>query len=285
MNKLSREKQIQVVKCLVDGNSVRATVRITGVAKNTIQKLVLDLGEACMDYHDEHVRNVASKRVECDEIWNFVQKKDANCTPGELATVGVGSVWTWIAIDADSKLVLSYLVGGRDGSYAYAFMCDVADRLANRVQLTTDAHSSYFTAIREAFAGEVDYAMLVKKYGKGEGSPDTRYSPAICTGIEKKPKIGNPDKDYISTSYVERQNLTLRMSMRRFTRLTNGFSKKMEHLEAAVALHYMHYNFVRIHQSIRCTPAMEAGLTKKLWSMGDIVDPKEQMLFDQALNR
>ncbi len=273
MNKLSREKQIQVLNALVEGNSIRATVRMTGVAKNTIQKLLLEIGEACQTYHDENVVGLTSKRVQCDEIWNFVGKKDKNCTPGELATVGVGSVWTWVAIDADTKLVISYLVGGRDSEYAYAFMQDVAYRIENRIQLTTDAHGAYFHAVRETFGNEVDYAMLVKKYGNVPGnSSDIRYSSGSVLSVSKLPKIGNPDMDEISTSYIERQNLTMRMSMRRFTRLTNGFSKKIENLEAAVALHYMYYNFVRIHQTIRCTPAMEAGLTKKLWSMGDIVD-------------
>ena len=272
MNKLTREKQIEVVKCLVEGNSIRSTSRITEVARNTVSKLILELGEACEQYHDEHVVNVNSKRVECDEIWSYVGKKDANCTSGELATVGVGSVWTWTAIDADSKLIVSWLVGGRDGEYAYRFMSDVASRLANRVQLTTDAHSSYFTAVREAFAGEVDYAMLVKKYGKGYEGKDVRYSPAECTGTEKKVKMGNPNRDLISTSYVERQNLTMRMNMRRFTRLTNAFSKSIEHHIASVAIYFMHYNFVRIHQTLRCSPAMEAGIEKRLWDIGDLVD-------------
>jgi IS1 family transposase len=272
MNKLSRETQIQIVAALVEGNSIRAISRMVDVSRNTISKLLLDLGAACEKYHDEHVKNLTTKRVECDEIWAFVGKKDANCTSGELATVGVGSVWTWTAIDADSKLIVSWLVGGRDGSYAYAFMCDVADRLANRVQLTTDAHSSYFTAVCEAFAGEVDYAMLVKKYGKGYEGKDVRYSPAECTGTEKKVKMGNPNRDLISTSYVERQNLTMRMNIRRFTRLTNGFSKSVQHHAASVALHFMHYNFVRIHQTLRMSPAMSAGLTKHLWNIGNLID-------------
>jgi IS1 family transposase len=272
MNKLSRDKQIEVVKCLVEGNSLRSTSRITGVARNTVSKLILDFGAACEKFHDETVHGLTTKRVECDEIWSYVGKKDAQCTSGELATVGVGSVWTWTAIDADSKLIVSWLIGGRDGEYAYAFMCDVADRLANRVQLTTDAHSACFTAVREAFAGEVDYAMLVKKYGKGESGSEVRYSPAICTGIEKKPKMGKPDKDLISTSYVERQNLSMRMGMRRFTRLTNGFSKSIEFHAASVAIYFVHYNFVRVHQTLRCSPAMEAGVMKHLWDIGNMVD-------------
>ncbi|MFI5200988.1 MAG: IS1 family transposase [Candidatus Kapaibacterium sp.] len=274
MNKLNREKQIEIVKCLVEGNSIRSASRITGTSRNTVSKLILALGEACEKFHDENVKNVNSKRVECDEIWSYVGKKDANCTPAERGSGELGSVWTWTALDADSKLIVSWLIGGRDGEYAYAFMSDVASRLANRVQLTTDAHSVYLTAVRESFGDSgVDYAMLVKKYGKGEGSrPETRYSPAICTGIEKQPKLGNPDSDLISTSYVERQNLSMRMNMRRYTRLTNGFSKSIEHHIAAVAIYFMHYNFVRIHQTLRVTPAMEAGLTKHLWEIGDLVD-------------
>ena len=273
MNKLTREKQIEVVKCLVEGNSIRSTSRITSVSRNTVSKLILQLGEACEAYHDTHVQGVNSKRVECDEIWTYVGKKDANCTPDERASREVGSVWTWTALDADSKLIVSWLVGGRDGEYAYMFMQDVASRLANRVQLTTDAHAVYFTAVRESFGEAVDYAMLIKKYGKGEGkSPETRYSPAICTGIEKQPKIGNPDMDLVSTSYVERQNLSMRMGMRRFTRLTNGFSKSIEHHIASVAIYFMHYNFVRVHQTLRCSPAMEAGIEKRLWDIGDLVD-------------
>ncbi len=273
MNKLTREKQIEVVKCLVEGNSIRSTSRITNVARNTVSKLILELGEACEKYHDEHVMSVKAKRVECDEIWSYVGKKDANCTEGERATFGVGSVWTWTAIDSDSKLIVSWLVGTRDGDSAYQFMQDVAYRLANKVQLTTDAHSAYFTAVREAFVDVgVDYAMLVKKYGKSYEGKDVRYSPAVCTGTEKLPKMGNPDRDFISTSYIERSNLTLRMNNRRFTRLTNGFSKSIEHHIASLAIYFMHYNYVRIHQTLRCSPAMEAGIEKRLWDIGDLVD-------------
>jgi IS1 family transposase len=273
MNRLSREKQIEVVKCLVEGMSLRATVRMTGVALNTVTKLLVDLGKVCQEYHDTHVRNLKSERIQCDELWAFVAKKDRACSPSEKATVGIGSVWTWTAIDADSKLCASYLVGGRDGEYAYQFMSDVASRLTNRVQLTTDAHSAYLTAVRESFHNEIDYAMLVKKYGNAVGnSPDVRYSPGVCTGIEKQPKIGKPEPEHISTSYVERQNLNMRMNNRRFTRLTNAFSKKLENLQASVALYFIHYNFVRIHQSLRCSPAMEAGISKRLWDVGDIVD-------------
>jgi IS1 family transposase len=274
MNKLTREQKIEVVKCLVEGNSIRSTSRITDVSRNTISKLLLQLGEACEAYHDEFVVNVKSERVECDEIWSYVGKKDASCSDAEKDSNEVGSVWTWTAIDSDSKLIVSWLIGGRDGEYAYQFMSDVASRLANRVQLTTDGHKAYLAAVRDSFyENGVDYAMLIKQYGKGAGnSPDVRYSPGVCTGIEKKVKMGNPDKDLISTSYVERQNLTMRMSMRRFTRLTNGFSKSILHHTAAVALNFMYYNFVRVHQTLRCSPAMEAGLTKHLWEIGDLVD-------------
>ncbi len=274
MNKLNRDKQIQIVSALVEGNSIRAISRMVDVSRNTISKLLLDLGAACEKFHDENVKGVTAQRVEADEIWSFVGKKDANCTDGERASGNVGSQWTWTAIDTDSKLIISWLVGRRDGEYAYMFMSDVASRLANRVQLTTDAHANYFTAVRESFGvNGVDYAMLVKKYGKGAGnSPDVRYSPGEVISIEKQPKFGNPNADHISTSIVERQNLTMRMSMRRFTRLTNGFSKSVEHHIASIALHFMHYNFVRVHQSLRMTPAMKAGLTNHLWSIGDLVD-------------
>lgn len=274
MNRLSREKQIEVTKCLCEGMSISATVRLTGVAMNTVMKLLVDLGEVCEEYHDRYVRNLNSRRIQCDELWAFVGKKDRNCTPAERDSGKVGSAWTFTAIDADSKLCVSYLVaGGRDAGQAYSFMRGVASRVANRIQLTTDAHSAYFTAVREAFGeNNIDYAMLVKKYGPSPNNPETRYSPAECTGIEKKPKFGEPDYRHISTSYVERSNLSVRMSNRRFTRLTNAFSKKMVNLQASVALYFMHYNFVRIHKTLRCTPAMEAGVTKKLWDVSDIVD-------------
>lgn len=274
MNKLSRDAQIRIVAALVEGNSIRAISRMVDVSRNTISKLMLDLGAACEKYHDEHVQNIAAERIQADEIWSYVGKKDANCTDGEKASGQVGSQWTWTAIDPDSKLIISWLVGRRDGEYAYMFMSDVAARLANRVQLTTDAHSVYLTAVRESFgANGVDYAMLVKKYGKGSGnSPEVRYSPGECIGIEKQPKMGNPNVDHISTSIVERQNLTMRMGMRRFTRLTNGFSKSVEHHMASIAIHFMHYNFVRVHQTLRMSPAMKAGVTNHLWKIGDLVD-------------
>lgn len=271
MNRLSREKQIEVVKCLVEGMSIRSTSRITDVARNTVSKLILEIGEACQNYHDEHVRNLSSKRVECDEIWSFVGKKDKELLPEEEDKFGVGSVWTWTAIDAESKLAVSWLVGARDAESANQFMLDVADRLSNRIQLSTDAHKPYLKAVAGAFGNDVDFAQLVKIYGNAPGA-NTRYSPAECTGIKKIKVTGSPAKEFVSTSYVERQNLTMRMSMRRFTRLTNAFSKNVQHHIASVALHFTYYNFVRIHQTLRCSPAMEAGLTSHLWDVGDLVD-------------
>jgi IS1 family transposase len=271
MNKLDIAKQTQVVRCLVEGNSIRSTVRITGVAKNTIQKLLLDLGDACSKHLDQHITGVTSKRIQIDEIWSFVYAKNRN-VPQKVAMEQVaGDVWTWIAMDADSKLVVSWMVGGRGAGYARRFLNDVAKRLANRVQLTTDGHRAYLDTVPEAFAWDVDWAMLQKIYGRETKEAERRYSPAPCIGTKTEVKIGSPDPKHISTSYIERQNLTMRMSMRRFTRLTNAFSKKVEHHIASLAIHYMHYNFVRIHQSLRVTPAMQAGLTDRLWEMEDLV--------------
>lgn len=270
MNCLSTADRVRVVSCLVEGNSIRATVRMTGVAKNTVSKLLSDLGAACAKYHDENVRGVAAKRVQCDEIWSFVYSKQKNVPEEKRGTFGVGDVWTWTALDADSKLIVSWLVGTRDGTCATEFMKDVASRLSTRVQLTTDGHKVYLAAVEEAFGGAIDYSMLIKTYG-AERAGEARYSPAVCTGCFEEVVTGNPDEKHVSTSYVERQNLTMRMSMRRFTRLTNAFSKKVEKLEAAVALHFMHYNFCRRHQSLRVTPAMAAGLTDRLWKIEDLV--------------
>ncbi len=272
MNRLDTARRAQVVRCLVDGVSIRGTVRITGVAKNTVQKLLLDLGDACSRYMDEHVVNVGSKRIQIDEIWSFVYAKNKN-VPMKVAMEQVaGDVWTWVAIDADSKLVVSWMLGGRGAGYARRFLEDVAKRLANRVQLTTDGHRAYLDTVPEAFAWDVDWAMLQKIYGHTTKEAETRYSPAPCLGTKTEVKIGAPDPKHISTSYVERQNLTMRMSMRRFTRLTNAFSRKVEHHIASLAIHYMHYNFVRIHQTTRLTPAMAAGVTARLWEIEDIVN-------------
>jgi IS1 family transposase len=270
MNKLSIEERKQVVAALVEGNSLRSITRMTGVHRTTVMNLLCDLGRACSDYQDKTFRNLKSKRIQCDEIWSFVYAKDKNCTR-ELRAKGAGSVWTWVALDADSKLVPCWFIGPRHAGCAYHFLADLKDRLANRVQLTTDGHKAYLDATERAFGTEIDYAMLEKIYGAPQDTPETRYSPAICMGARKAVITGNPVHEHISTSYIERQNLTMRMSMRRFTRLTNGFSKKVENLEAAVALHYMHYNFCRIHQTLRVTPAMEAGVSDHVWSLEQVI--------------
>ena len=270
MNRLSTADRVRVVSALVEGCSIRATVRMTGVAKNTIVKLLAELGTKCQEYHDEHVRGLTSKRIECDEIWSFVYSKQKNVPEEKQGRFGYGDVWTWTALDADSKLIVSWLVGQRDTNYAIAFMNDVADRLTNRVQLTTDGLKSYLVAVDHAFSGDVDFAQLVKIYGPDKTTA-TRYSPPALTSIEEKMVCGAPDARHVSTSYVERQNLTMRMSMRRFTRLTNAFSKKVENHEHNVALHFMHYNFCRVHQSLRVTPAMEAGLADHVWDVEELV--------------
>jgi len=269
MNRLDNAKRVQVVRCLVEGNSLRATVRMTGVAKNTISKLLLDLGEACAAYQDEHLRNLPCKRVQCDEIWSFVGAKQKNVTM-EQVEAGMGDVWTWTAIDADTKLVACWMIGQRGLESAKAFIGDLAPRMSNRVQLTTDGHRPYLQAVYENFGPNIDFAVLQKIYGSSSDT-QARYSPGTCIGCEAHKVSGNPDPKHISTSYVERQNLTMRMSMRRFTRLTNAFSKKLENHMAAVALHFMYYNFARIHQTLRMTPAMAAGVTGKLWDVEDIV--------------
>jgi IS1 family transposase len=271
MNKLSTSKRVQIVSALVEGNSVNATSRIVGVSNNTVLKLLADLGEACAAYQDKAFRNLKSKRIECDEIWSFVYAKERHLSPELQGVFGFGDVYTWVAIDADSKLVPCWNVGRRDAQSGIAFIKDLSERLAHRVQLSTDGFKVYLTAIEEAFGADIDYGMIVKVYGHSEDDDRKRYSPAECIGCEKEAISGNPDYDLISTSYIERQNLTMRMSIRRFTRLTNGFSKKIENHMHAVALHYMHYNFVRIHKSLRMTPAMKAGVTEHLWEIEDIV--------------
>jgi IS1 family transposase len=243
---------------------------MTGAAKNTVVKLLADIGTACAKYHDKHVRDLKVRRLQADEIWCFIGCKRKNATP-EQKSEGWGDVWTWVGIDADTKLVVSYLVGGRDGWWARDFMEDCSSRIRNRVQLTTDAHRAYLEAVEGAFGGDIDYAMLHKIYGAPTDEEQRRYSPAKCIGSDMKTILGDPDPAHVSTSFAERQNLTMRMSMRRFTRLTNGFSKKIENHIHAVALHYMHYNFCRIHQTLRVTPAMEAGLADHVWSVDDLV--------------
>lgn len=269
VNKLSDAQRIRIVAALVEGNSIRATCRMTGAAKGTVLKLLADLGAACLRYHDEYVCGLKTRRVQCDEIWAFVGAKDKNVLEDEKGT-GLGSVWTWTALDADSKLIVSYLVGGRDAGYAHEFMQDVSSRLACRVQLTTDGHKAYLMAVEDAFGANIDYAMLVKLYGQ-DAAGEARYSPPKCLGTVVGAVTGNPDPMHVSTSYVERQNLTMRMSMRRFTRLTNAFSKKIENHAHAVALHFMHYNFCRIHQTLRVTPAMAAGLSDHVWELAELV--------------
>jgi IS1 family transposase len=270
MNKLSSAERANILHLLCEGSSIRAIERVTGVSKITITKLLVDAGQVCMDYHDKHVRGVKAARVQADEIWSFCYAKKRNVAGAKAAPEGAGDVWTWTALDADSKLVISYLIANRDAPSAHAFMQDLAGRLANQVQITTDNLRSYVDAIEEAFGGDVDYATLVKLFGDAP-EPKGRYSPAQCTGIRKERVMGNPDMGQVSTSYVERQNLTMRMHMRRFTRLTNAFSKKVENHAYAVALHMMYYNFVKIHGKLKCSPAMAAGIETRLWEVSDIV--------------
>jgi IS1 family transposase len=273
MNRLSTEKRAQVLSMLVEGNSVRATSRMAGVAINTVQKLILDIGEACAAYQDEHLRDLDCKTIEADEIWSFVYSKQRNVPEDLRGQIGVGDVWTWTALDADSKLIVSWFVGDRKQEDAEAFMLDLRSRLRNRIQLTTDGHGAYPNAVGLAFRHNIDFAQLIKQYASPrEGQ--ARYSPAVCTGARVRVDRGNPDRAKISTSYVERQNLTMRMGMRRFTRLTNGFSKKLDNHMAAIALHFLHYNFARPHTTLANpyprTPAMAAGVSDHVWTMTEI---------------
>jgi IS1 family transposase len=269
MNKLNKAKRVQIVSALVEGNSLRATARMCDVAFNTVLKLLPEIGRACMEYQDKALRNLRCKRIQCDEIWSFVGAKEKNTSPEKKATEGWGDVWTWVAIDADTKLVPSFMVGSRGAETAKFFMDDLAGRLANRVQLTTDGHRAYLQAVENAFGSEIDYAMLIKLYGN-DAEAETRYSPAECIGTQTVGITGRPDPAHVSTSFVERQNLTMRMKMRRFTRLTNAFSKKLENHLYAIALHYMHYNFCRVHQTLRVTPAMEAGVSDHVWTLDEV---------------
>ncbi|MEX1129386.1 MAG: IS1 family transposase [Vicinamibacterales bacterium] len=269
MNRLPMAKRVAVVKALVEGCSIRSTVRLTGVAKNTIVKLLAELGAACTRYQDATLRDLPCKRLQADEIWSFVGSKDKNLTDEQKGN-GLGSIWTWTVICADTKLIPTWRIGGRDAGVAYEVMQDVAARLRNRVQLTTDGHKPYLEAVEAAFGADIDYAMLQKLYGAEPGS-ETRYSPAVCIGTKVEEITGTPNAQHISTSYVERQNLSMRMSMRRFTRLTNAFSKKVENHAAAIALYFMYYNFGRVHQTLRVTPAMEAGVAAHVWSIEEIV--------------
>lgn len=270
MNKLPLAKRVQILSLLCEGSSMRSISRVADVSINTVAKLLVDAGAACARFHDQKVRNVKAARVQCDEIWSFTAAKQKNVAGMKKPVEGAGDTWTWTALDAQSKLIISWMVGGRDSDYALAFMDDLRDRLANRVQLTTDGHKAYLNAVEETFGADVDYAMLVKLYGEAPESSKGRYSPAECTGIKKTKIEGSPDPAHISTSYVERQNLTMRMQMRRFTRLTNAFSKKWENHVHMVALYTVWYNWVRVHKTLRLTPAMAAGLTGSLISMEDI---------------
>jgi IS1 family transposase len=271
MNKLTKEKQRQVVAALVEGNSIRATCRMTGVAKNTVVKLLVDLGKACAEYQDKTLRNLTCSKIQCDEIWAFVHAKEKNVPEDKKGQFGYGDVWTFTAIDAESKLIPTWHIGRRDTENATIFMKDLAGRLKNKVQLTTDGHKMYLEAVEEAFGCEIDFSQLIKIYGSTDES-QKRYSPAQCIGTEKIKVNGNPEDESISTSYVERQNLTMRMNMRRFTRLTNGFSKKVLNLFYAEALYFMYYNFCRIHQTLRMTPAMKGKVTDRLWEIEDILN-------------
>lgn len=270
MNRLSTERRAQILRCLVEGNSIRSTSRITGTAKNTVVKLLVDAGKACVEYQDKALKNLTCKRLQCDEIWSFCYSKQKNIPQEHKGKFGYGDVWTWTAICADTKLIPSWLVGDRSSETAYVFIQDLASRLKHRVQLTTDGYTAYLEAVEGGFGADIDYAMLIKLYGS-DPDGEKRYSPAKIISTKGNSVTGNPDPKHISTSYVERQNLTMRMSMRRFTRLTNGFSKKVENLTYAVALHFMYYNFCRIHRTLRVTPAMEAGVTDRLWDMENIV--------------
>lgn len=274
MNKLPLQTRVQILTLLCEGSSMRSISRVADVSINTVSKLLVDAGKFCADLHDREVRNVKARKVQCDEIWSFTAAKQKNVAGMKKAVDGAGDTWTWTALDSESKLIISWLVGGRDGEYALAFMDDVKDRLANRVQLTTDGHKAYLNAVEEAFGADIDYAMLVKMYGEPEGRAvpqERRYSPAVRTGAVKTRIEGSPDPKHVSTSHVERANLTMRTHMRRFTRLTNAFPKKFENHVHMVALYTVWYNFIRIHKTLRMSPAMAADVAGKLWSMDDLV--------------
>ena len=288
MNKLPLTKRVQILSMLCEGSSMRSISRVADVSINTVTKLLVDAGKACAAFHDEKVRNVKARRVQVDEIWSFTYAKQKNVPTAKAAPIEAGDIWTWAAIEADHKLLISWLVGGRDGDYAAAFIDDLRSRLANRVQLTSDGHKAYLEAVEGAFGADVDYAMLIKLYGEAPEGAKGRYSPGECIGARKERIEGNPDMKHVNTSFVERQNLTMRMQMRRFTRLTNAFSKKFENHMHMVALYTVWYNFVKMHKTLRMTPAVSAGVTDKLWSMTDIAElvdatlPKRAWLDDGA---
>jgi IS1 family transposase len=272
MNTLTPAKQKQVVAALVEGNSIRATVRMTGVSKNAIQRLMAKLGPACEQFQDHALRNIPCRKIQTHEIWAFCYAKQKNVPADKRGQFGFGDIWTWTSLCADTKLIVNYKIGTRGTATAYALMHDLVSRLAHRIQLTTDGHRVYADAVESAFGSDIDYAMLVKVYGDDRADREVRYSPAQYAGCRTIPMSGNPKRRDISTSFVERQNLTMRMQMRRFTRLTNAFSKKVENLGWAVSLHFMHYNFCRVHQTLRVTPAMEAGVADHVWSITEVVD-------------
>lgn len=271
MNKLPLEKRVQILSMLCEGSSMRAISRIADVSINTVTKILVDAGKACAEFHDKNVRNVAAKRVQADEIWSFCYAKDKNLKQAKAAPAGAGSAWTWTGIDPETKLIISCLVGGRDAAYAMEFMEDLKSRLSTRVQLSTDGYKPYLVAVESAFGSEIDYAQLVKIYGEPGNNPEVRYSPAPFLRSKKTVVTGNPDETLVSTSHVERSNLSFRMHMRRFTRLTNAHSKKIQNHCHMIALYTVWYNYARLNSAIRCSPAMAAGLTPKLWSMADIV--------------
>jgi len=281
MNRLSLKTRTQIVTAMVEGSSINSIVRMTGAAKNTVLKLLADIGWATYLFHDRTVRNVRVRQLQCDEIWCFVGAKAKNVS-AEKKQQGWGDAWTWTAIDADTKLCVSYLIGGRDSGWAYEFMQDCASRIRGRVQVTTDGHKAYLEAVEGAFGMDVDYAQLQKIYGAPTDAEQRRYSPATCIGADMKVVSGNPDPKHVSTSFVERQNLTMRMSMRRFTRLTNAHSKKLENHRHAVAMFYAYYNFCRVHQTLRVTPAMEAGLTDHVWSIEEFIISAENCASEAA---
>jgi IS1 family transposase len=279
MNKLPLQTRVQVLSILCEGSSMRSISRVADVSINTVAKLLIDAGRACAAFHDDNVRDVKARRVQVDEIWSFIAAKQKNVPNMEKFVVAAGDVWTWTAIEADSKLLISWLVGGRDADYGAAFLDDLDQRLANRIQLTSDGHRVYAQAVEEIFGSDVDYAQLVKLFGAAPESMLGRYSPLQCVGARKEPIEGNPDPAHISTSFAERQNLTMRMHMRRFTRLTNAFSKKFENHMHMVALYTVWYNYVKQHKSLKgISPAMAAGISDKLWSMTDLAELVEASL-------
>ena len=271
MKILDHKARSQILHLLCEGNSIRSVTRLTGASKNTVIKLMIDAGKACAAYHDANVKDLKAKRIQVDEIWSFTYAKQKNVAGAKSAPDGAGDTWTWTAIDADGKMIVSYFIGGRDGECAMWFIDDLRTRLASRVQLTSDGHKAYLQAVEGAFGGDIDYAILHKVYGNSPDSAKGKYSPAECIGTQKHRIEGDPDLKHVSTSYVERSNLTMRMHMRRFTRLANGFSKKVENHAYAVALHMMYYSFVKLHSKLRTSPAMAAGVSSKLWEIGDIV--------------